>query len=573
MAPEAEAEADSGGTPSQPIIYSPQSPPSVAKNDNDDIITAIVIAQIRITSAQKWYESSLVMFERAKAQVELSQRELKDATDYLERLNSLSSSSSSLAVAKGINSTDVAKEGEEEDINLMSSLSEESVDKLELKKSTSSGGTEQTATSETVVSENNNVAAVAVNQGSSSTEISSGEEEERNYNKPFKNLPVGGVVGSENDVAKSISTNTEGDVSTEYKQPSMQVEEEIVSLAAATAVCDSYNTLFNEDELSQTKETESKSADAALYPLSPLSIVSSDSVDSEDKKDDDKVLLDTSNRDEEVDIYLENDTKEIPTVSPLRKKDILNRAQSDEEFLSVLSETSDKTFEEDNTDANADIDTSFQKIIRTIPECNEVYLMGCDGIPELNGRYSKFAISDDVPTYSKIAKLDGQEVICTISRWQANNGTRKWYVTATVPGGGDKAKHVAFYVTYAPVFLNRPPRKSWMKCVDGEELFLSPEYSMRGVDPPPIISIESEDGNGLRSGPGLLGRQISTALKSGSSIVSSGSSNSSSKRRRRKEQQEKKSLGSLGSSVSTSKSAKNADEVPSSVYLPPSLLR
>ena len=573
MAPEAEAD-DSGGTPSQPIIHSPQSPPPSVANDNDGIITAICIAQIRITSAQKWYESSLVMFERAKAQVELSQRELKDATDYLERLNSLSSSSSSssssLAVAKGINSIDVAKEGDEEDINLMSSLSEESVDKLELKKSTSSGGTEQTATSETVVSENNNVAAVAVNQGSSSTEISSGEEEERNYNKPFKNLPVGGVVGSENDVANSISTNTEGDVSSD-EQP--QVEEEIVSLAAATALCDSYNTLFNEDELSQTKETESKSADAALYPLSPLSIVSSDSVDSEDKKDEDKVLLDTSNRDEEVDIYLENDAKEIPTVSPLRKKVILNRAQSDEEFLSVLSETSDKTFEEDNTDANADIDTSFQRIISTIPECNEVYLMGCDGIPELNGRYSKFAISDDVPTYSKIAKLDGQEVICTISRWQANNGTRKWYITATVPGGGDKAKQFAFYVTYAPSFINRPPRKSWMKCVDGEELFLSPEYSMRGVDPPPIISIESEGGNSLRSGPGLLGRQISTALKSGSSIASSGSSNSNSKRRRRKEQQEKKSLGSLGSSVSASKSAKNADEVPSSVYLPPSLLR
>jgi len=571
MAPE--AEADSSGTPSQPIIHSPQSPPPSVANDNDDIITAICIAQIRITSAQKWYQSSLVMFERAKAQVELSQRELKDATDYLERLNSLSSSSSSLAVAKGINSIDVAKEGDEEDINLMSSLSGESVDKLELKKSTSSGGTEQTATSETVVSENNNVAAVAVNQGSSSTEISSGVEEERNFNKLFKNLPVGGVVGSENDVAKSISTNTEGDVLTD-EQPSMQVEEEIVSLAVATAVCDSYNTLFNEDEPSQIKETESKSADAASHPLSPLSIVSSDSVDSEDKKDEDKVLLDTSNRDEEVDIYLENDAKEIPTVSPLRKKFILNRAQSDEEFLSVLSETSDKTFEEDNTDANADIDTSFQRIISTIPECNEVYLMGCDGIPELNGRYSKFAISDDVPTYSKIAKLDGQEVICTISRWQANNGTRKWYITATVPGGGDKANHIAFYVTYdAPAFLNRPPRKSWMKCVDGEELFLSPEYSMRGVDPPPIISIESEGGNSLRSGPGLLGRQISTALKSGSSIASSGSSNSSSKRRRRKEQQEKKSLGSLGSSVSTSKSAKNADEVPSSVYLPPSLLR
>ena len=479
MAPEAEAEAeaaDSGGTPSQPIIHSPQSPPYVANNDNDDIITAICIAQIRITSAQKWYESSLVMFERAKAQVELSQRELKDATDYLERLNSLSSSSSSssLAVAKGINSIDVAKEGDEEDINLMSSLSEESVDKLELKKSTSSGGTVQTATSETVVSENNNVAAVAVNQGSSSTEKSSGEEEERNYDEPFKNLPVGGVIGSENDVANSISTNKEGDVSSD-EQPSMQVEEEIVSLAAATAVCDSYNTLFNEDEPSQTKETEeSKSVVAASHPLSPLSIVSSDSVDSEDKKDEDKVLLDTSNRDEEVDIYLENDAKEIPTVSPLRKKYIINRAQSDEEFLSVLSETSDKTFEEDNTDANADIDTSFQRIISTIPECNEVHLMGCDGIPELNGRYSKFAISDDVPTYSKIAKLDGQEVICTISRWQANNGTRKWYITATVPGGGDKAKQSAFYVTYAPSFINRPPRKSWMKCVDGENFSYHP---------------------------------------------------------------------------------------------------
>jgi len=228
--------------------------------------------------------------------------------------------------------------------------------------------------------------------------------------------------------------------------------------------------------------------------------------------------------------------------SPRRK------IESYDEFLSAISESSDKTFEDEDA-----IDTLIKKC-ESVMDSNEVQVTGC-GVLELNGVYSKFAESDGVPTYCKIAKYEGKEVMCNISRWQCNNGTCKWYLTATEPGGGSRAKQLAFYVAYAPSFFNKPPRKNWMKCVDGEELFLSPEYKMCGIDPAPIMIIESDDASVSRRN---LGRQISSAFSTGSS-----------RSRRRRKEPDIPSLSSLESEATAQ--SKNR-KVPTSVYLPPSLL-
>ena len=204
---------------------------------------------------------------------------------------------------------------------------------------------------------------------------------------------------------------------------------------------------------------------------------------------------------------------------------------------------------------------------------SEVQVTGC-GVTELNGVYHKFAESDGVPTYAKIGKFEGQEVMCTISRWQCMNGTRKWYITATVPGDDEskkKAQRWVFYVAYAPTFFERPPRKNWMKVVEGNELYLSPEYKGKGIDPQPILILETHDEMSIDRKS--LGKQLSCAFSTGSSVGSRGGS--SRRRRGNKDRDDIPSLSSLGSSTAASRSKKKryaGGEIPTSVYLPPSLL-
>ena len=114
--------------------------------------------------------------------------------------------------------------------------------------------------------------------------------------------------------------------------------------------------------------------------------------------------------------------------------------------------------------------------------------IGC-GISQVNGSYLKFDARDGVPTYSKIEIFEGHETMFTIGRWAATNGTRKWYITAIVPGQS-RSKSV-FYVSYS--MSNVPPKEGWMVVDEGFDLFLVPEYAEKGVSEAPILEWETDD--------------------------------------------------------------------------------
>mmetsp|Transcript_3277 Transcript_3277/g.8354 ORF Transcript_3277/g.8354 Transcript_3277/m.8354 type:complete len:625 (-) Transcript_3277:145-2019(-) len=222
--------------------------------------------------------------------------------------------------------------------------------------------------------------------------------------------------------------------------------------------------------------------------------------------------------------------------------------ESYNEFLSFISEDNSAQELDDNF-----LDDLISKC-DSIVDGSEVEVKEC-GIPEINGKYHRFGMHDDVPAYSKVTHFGGKEMMFNISRWQSNNGTKKWYITATVPCGSSRQKQLVFYVAYSPSFFNRPPRKTWMAVTEGNELFLSPEYKGRGIFPVPVIFLES-DGASIRRRK--LGKQISYALSSNSSRGCS-----------YKRTSLQGSLPSMGS-LSTTRSMKR-ENIPTSVYLPPSL--
>lgn len=117
-----------------------------------------------------------------------------------------------------------------------------------------------------------------------------------------------------------------------------------------------------------------------------------------------------------------------------------------------------------------------------------VEVVGC-GISQVNGSYLKFDARDGVPTYSKIEIFEGHETMFTIGRWAATNGTRKWYITAIVPGQS-RSKSV-FYVSYS--MSNVPPKEGWMVVDEGFDLFLVPEYAEKGVSEAPTLKWETDD--------------------------------------------------------------------------------
>ena len=116
------------------------------------------------------------------------------------------------------------------------------------------------------------------------------------------------------------------------------------------------------------------------------------------------------------------------------------------------------------------------------------------GIPQINGRYHRFEISDGVSSFSKIDTYEGREAIFTISRWdQSNTGSKKWCITGTVPPN----KQLGFYVAYAPSFVRHPPLKNWMSITENGEP--SSDYIGQGNqnvptimhEPDPYISIQN----------------------------------------------------------------------------------
>jgi hypothetical protein len=117
-----------------------------------------------------------------------------------------------------------------------------------------------------------------------------------------------------------------------------------------------------------------------------------------------------------------------------------------------------------------------------------VEVVGC-GVSQVNGSYLKFDARDGVPTYSKIEIFEGHETMFTIGRWAATNGTRKWYITAIVPGQS-RSKSV-FYVSYS--MSNVPPKEGWMVVDEGFDLFLVPEYAEKGVMDAPRLEWETDD--------------------------------------------------------------------------------
>lgn len=113
------------------------------------------------------------------------------------------------------------------------------------------------------------------------------------------------------------------------------------------------------------------------------------------------------------------------------------------------------------------------------------------GIPQINGSYLKFDARDGVPTYSKIDKFESYETMFSIGRWAAPNGNKKWYITAIVPGQSPPMKSV-FYVAYSA--SNIPPKEGWMVVDENFDLFLTPEYTEKGVPAAPKLEWEVDDG-------------------------------------------------------------------------------
>jgi len=86
-----------------------------------------------------------------------------------------------------------------------------------------------------------------------------------------------------------------------------------------------------------------------------------------------------------------------------------------------------------------------------------------------------------------IGKYQDKEAMFNLSRWRFTNGTRKWYITATIIDGHQK-RHFVFYVAYETnTCFAGPPMNSWMSVVEGEEIFLSPKYKCKGTKPVPVI--------------------------------------------------------------------------------------
>ncbi|KAL7552732.1 hypothetical protein ACHAWF_015970 [Thalassiosira exigua] len=139
--------------------------------------------------------------------------------------------------------------------------------------------------------------------------------------------------------------------------------------------------------------------------------------------------------------------------------------------------------------------------------CSAIEVTEC-GIPEVKGKYHRFESSDGVPAYSKIDMYGGKEAIFTIGRWKSGTGTKKWCISAIVPGrSGSQTNQYAFYVAYAPSFALAPPKKGWM-VLEGGEPFLSTEFEGRGAHPVPSITHETESNNNSGN---ILGMQVTNA--------------------------------------------------------------
>lgn len=259
-----------------------------------------------------------------------------------------------------------------------------------------------------------------------------------------------------------------------------------------------------------------------------------------------RVSLSASSSSGGIDVDLEDEKGEDrdtvqgnTNASPLRIKK--GADESYDEFLSIISESPEKDL------AEAEIDGLIKKCDQ-IMDGSDIEVLG-SGISEVNGRYCRFGVRDGVPAYAKIAKYDGKEAMFQLCRWQSfANGTKKWYITAIIPGGGADT-YRAFYCAYAPSFYNRPPRRGYMAVLEGDELFLSPKYKGRGADPPPVLNLETDEDDGKS-----FGRKLSSALGTSS-------------RRRRGDGDTVRSIPSV-SSLSTKSKSRASTLMPNSVYLP-----
>jgi len=142
----------------------------------------------------------------------------------------------------------------------------------------------------------------------------------------------------------------------------------------------------------------------------------------------------------------------------------------------------------------SDYNTSItdQSTLSSHSPCNWVEVSE-SGIPQINGRYHRFEISDGVSSFSKIDTYEGKEAIFTIGRWDQSDGSKKWCITGTVPPN----KQLGFYVAYAPSFVRHPPLKNWMSITENGE----PSYDYIGQgnqnvptimhEPDPYLSIQN----------------------------------------------------------------------------------
>jgi len=229
-----------------------------------------------------------------------------------------------------------------------------------------------------------------------------------------------------------------------------------------------------------------------------------------------------------VDYLMNRETEVIDnTTSKERKHNI--KAQS-----VVVSPTS---YSNNKSDYNTSITDQSTLSSSNSPPCNWVEVSE-SGIPQINGRYHRFEISDGVSSFSKIDTYEGKEAIFTISRWDQSDGSKKWCITGTVPPN----KQLGFYVAYAPSFVRHPPLKNWMSITENGEP--SYDYIGQGNQNVPTLMHEPDPYISIQNLPLINGREV---------INESASKSSTRKGRHRR-------------SVSNPRSTKNVDRSASTGY-------
>mmetsp|Transcript_33823 Transcript_33823/g.57443 ORF Transcript_33823/g.57443 Transcript_33823/m.57443 type:complete len:546 (+) Transcript_33823:342-1979(+) len=530
---------------------------------------ALEAARQRVTAAEEQFNAAAALLRKARSQVASSRKELQDAKDHLEMLqqqshrNEMHHPDDAVPLIPAVTSTPLGKAG---------SLNEEDEAARDAAtiNSRSNNNQENEVSDDSVLGCGTNL---RMDERDKSSSTGDGDEAVRNVatidsrsNEVLDNIILDyNATKPKNDEASKSNITGDADeavrnLATIDSRSNNDVSKESILPYAKKSPEDEKDKSKGTGEVRSHNGSQVANEDSSTAEMSPV-----DELDQGAK---------VKNRDN----YLPNETYQTDPVNKAMHEHATTKTHTPEpgnDHFTILSLD--------------EVSSSPDKRIGSYNENGTVEVTNC-GIPAINGRYRRFGEQDGVPSYSKVANYEGREVMFTLGRWETNNGSRKWYITGTVPND-DRPRQLAFYVAYArPRFQRLPPENGWMAVVRGSEMFLAPEYQERGVRPPPVVNVNEAkynmDGSASSAGGSnqqSLALRISNALRSGASSgasprgrISLANDDYSSTLSPGNKQQhhhgwnsDRLSVHSLGS-ISTK--SKHESEVPYSVYLPQSLL-